>query len=310
VNPEGTSKRLLRLYPAGWRARYGDELEALILETNGGRVPWRVRADVALAAADERLRGAGLAGDGTPPERMRGGTLVVLCAWALFVVAGVGVQKFSEHWQAVTPSADQALPAHAFDALAVAAAIGSVLVMAGVAATLPSLLRFLRAGSWRHVRPLHVALGLTVAAVPLSIAVIAWAHQLNGAQRNGHDAAYATVWVLWSLVLIGCLAAWTVAGVTIARRLELSTTVLRFQAVLGAAVALSMVAMTAATAVWWAALAQSAPWALAGVPTRSTAASPLAPTLLVIAILMLVATTLATTGAVRAVRAAGEEQAR
>jgi hypothetical protein len=33
---------LLRLYPAAWRARYGEELQALLVESSaGGRVPWR-----------------------------------------------------------------------------------------------------------------------------------------------------------------------------------------------------------------------------------------------------------------------------
>ena len=34
---------------------------------------WRVRADVALGAGRERLRAAGLMGDGGPAERVRGG---------------------------------------------------------------------------------------------------------------------------------------------------------------------------------------------------------------------------------------------
>jgi multisubunit Na+/H+ antiporter MnhC subunit len=132
---------------------------------------------------------------------------------------------------------------------------------------------------------------------------------LTAAQRNGHDAAYATVIVLWALLLIGCLATWTVAGVMVARRLEISSLVWRLEAVLGAGVALSMVAMMAGTAIWWAALARSAPWFLAGAPT-GTAASPLAPALLVTAILMLIATTAASAGAVRALRAASDRPAR
>ena len=139
MSADRTTGLLLSLYPAGWRARYGEELEALILETSAGRVSWHVRLDVAVGGGRERLHAAGLGGGDAPAERMRGGALLVLCAWALFVVAGVGVQKFSEHWQAVTPSADRALPAHAFDVLVVAAAIGSALIAAGVAATLPSL---------------------------------------------------------------------------------------------------------------------------------------------------------------------------
>lgn len=304
MSPERTSGLLLRLYPAGWRARYGDELEALILETSGHRVPWHVRLDVVLAAGRERLRGAGLLGDPPPAARMRGGALLVLSAWALFVVAGMVVQKLSEHWRTATPPGSRGLPADAFDALLVGAAVGSALIAAGVAVALPSLARLLGSGGRRQVRrPLLAAVGLSLAAVPASAAVVVWAHRLSPAARNGHDAAYAAVAILWALLLAGCLAAWTVAGIALARRLDLSEGLWRLEALLAAGVALSMGTMTAATALWWAALARSAPWFLAGAPTGSPE-SPFAPALLVAAIVMLIATAAAAAGAGRALLAA------
>jgi hypothetical protein len=151
-------------------------------------------------------------------------------------------------------------------------------------------------------RQLLTAGALTVAAVPASVGVIVWAGRLTEAQRDGHDGAYSLAVSLWVLLLTGCLAAWTVAGVALARRLELSSRVLRLEALLAAGVAVTMLSMTAATAVWWAALARSAPWFLAGAPAGSTA-SPLAPQLLAATILMLLATMLAVAGATRAVRA-------
>ena len=174
MNSKRMAWLLLRLYPAGWRVRYGDELETLILEASGRRVPWRSSLDVALAAGRERLRAAGLAGDRPPAERMRAGSLLVLSAWALVVIAGIGVQKLSEHWQAATPPGSRGLPAGAFDALVAAAAVGSVLVVAGVVLALPSLARFLASGGFRQVRRhLLAASGLSLAAVPASIAVVA-----------------------------------------------------------------------------------------------------------------------------------------
>jgi hypothetical protein len=296
VSAPRTCALLLRLYPPGWRARYGEELHALILETSDGRVSWRVRADVVVAAARERLRSAGLAGDGPPAERMRSGTLLVLCAWALFVVAGAGVQKFSEHWQAATPAGARGLPTAAFDVLLAAACVGSALVLTGVAAALPSLARFLRGGGLAQVRrPLLRAVALTIAALPVTVAVVLWAHRLSAAQRNGHDAAYAAVTVSWALLLAACLAAWTAAGVAAARRLALAPALVRLEALLAAGVAAAMVTMTAATAVWWGALARSAPSFL------GAAGSPLAPQLLVATVLMLVATLAAGYGAGRAV---------
>jgi hypothetical protein len=306
MSPERTSGLLLRLYPAGWRARYGEELEGLILEASGQRVPWRVRLDVVFAAGRERLRGAGLVGDRPPVERMRGGALLVLCAWALFVVPGVLVQRVSEHWQAATPVGSRGLPAGAFDALLVGAVVGGALVVVGVAVALPSLARLLRSGGRRPLRRhLLVAVGLSLGAVPASVGVVVWAHGLSPGARNGGDAAYETAVVLWSLLLVACLAAWTVAGVALARRLDLSAAMLRLEALLSVGVASTLVGMTAATAVWWAALARSAPWFLAGAAVGSPA-SPLSPALVVAAILMLVAVAAGAGGAGRALRAAGE----
>ena len=309
MNVDRTSRLLLRLYPPAWRARYGEELEALILEASGGRVSWRVRLDVARAAGRERLRSLGVLHDGPPSESMRSGSLLVLCAWALFVVAGMGVQKFSEHWQAATPSASRALPTGAFDSLLVGAWIGSVLVLLGVAVASPSFVRFIRSGGWPQVRRrVLTASALTLAAVLTTVPVVIWAHRLATGQRNGGDVGYATGVALWALLLVACLAAWTAAAVAVARRVDLSATVLRLEAFLATVVTVSMAAMTAATAVWWAALARAAPWFLAGRPVGS-AASPVAPKLLVATIVMLTATAAAAVGARRSlhgVAAAGK----
>lgn len=306
MSAERTSGLLLRLYPTGWRARYGDELELLILETSGGRVPWRTRLDVARAAGHEQLRNAGLTADRPPTERMRGGALLALCAWGLFVVAGMGVQKFSEHWRAATPPGSRGLPAAAFDVLLVGAAVGSLLVVAGVAVVLPRVGCFVRSGGVRHVqRQLLAATALSVGAVPASVGLIVWAHGLSAAARAGHDVAYGVAVALWALLLACCLAGWTAVGIAVARRLDLSEVVLRVEAVLAAGVAVSMAAMTTATAVWWAALAHAAPWFFSGSPAGSPG-SAFEPVLLVAGSLMVLATSAAGVGAGRALHAASE----
>ena len=145
--------RLVRLYPRAWRERYGDELEALIVESSeGGRLHWRTWLDVARAAGRERLRSAGLGGDAPAAEEARGGALLVMCAWALFVIAGTIVQKYSEHWQDATPVASRGLPSGAFTALVIGAIGGGLLVLAGIALTLPSVAAFMHAGGWASVR--------------------------------------------------------------------------------------------------------------------------------------------------------------
>jgi hypothetical protein len=195
------------------------------------------------------------------------------------------VQKLSEHWQASTPLGSRALPSAAFDALIVGAVIGSALVVIGIAAALPRALGFLRGGGWRRVRrPVLLAGALTVAAVLAAVPVGVWAHSLSAARRNGRDAAYAAAAGLWALLLLACLAAWTAAAVAVARRLDLSSAVLRLETFIATAVTVSMAAMTAATVVWVAAVDQ------------------MAASYLVATALMLIATAVASAGSLGAVR--------
>jgi hypothetical protein len=280
---------LLRWYPPAWRARYGQELEELIVESlGGGRVPWRMRLDIARSGMRERLRSSGLTGDAVPPDaRSLAGSLLVLCAWMTFVVAGTTVQKLSEHWQDATPSTQRALPGDAFAALTVAAAIGSALVVLGVACALPPLLALVRAGGWRDIRGVILrALAATALAGVSTAALVVWAHRLPAQARSGHDLAYVVGFSAWSLVMLVLVVCWTIAAVATARRLDLSGRLLRFEARLAAGVCATMAVMTVATAVWWAARADAA----------------FAPQLAAALLLMLASTSLGTAGSVRALR--------
>jgi hypothetical protein len=304
VSAARTSALLVRLYPPAWRARYGDELEALIVEASDGRrVPWRVRVDVLRSAGRARLHGAGLGSDGSPGERARGGALLTLCAWALFVVAGCIVQKISEHWQDATPASGRGLPSVAFGALVVVAVCASAFVVAGIAATGPSLVAFVQNGGWPQIRPwIRRAAALTVVLAAGTIALVVSAHGLTGRERNGGDSGYAVAFVCWAAVGVACLLAWTAAAVATARRLDISATALRSQAWLAAGVAVAMAVMTAAAVVWWAAVADAAPWFFAGKPAGASASAP-APELLAAAGLMVLATLVGAAGAVQSMRA-------
>ena len=82
---------LIRLYPAGWRARYGDEFEALLEERPLG--PFDV-ADIVLSAIDAHLRprGAAAAGDHTRGVLMtlRIGGVAAIVGGALWLISFVG----------------------------------------------------------------------------------------------------------------------------------------------------------------------------------------------------------------------------
>ena len=295
--------RLLHFYPAAWRERYGEELATLVQELDqNARMSWRERVDVARAGVSERVRV--LTAGGLPPrEQARDGALLVLCAWTLFVLGGFGVQKASEHWQAVTPTAEQGLPAGAFDVLFWTAGIGSALVLLGVALSLPGVVALIRRGGWTTVRrPIIRATLLSLLAVAATVGLARWAHSLSQVARNGHDALYSGVFIAWVLLLGACLAAWAAAARATARELPWSTSTLRLEVWLGVIVTLTMVVMTIATVVWWATLADAAPWFFAGHPVGSDA-SPITPNVAVPTALMLCATALGALGAVRAGKA-------
>jgi hypothetical protein len=300
-----TAARLMRLYPPSWRARYGEELEALILEMSAGRrVPWRMRADVAGAGGRERLRGLGLGGDGSPRARARGGAALVLWAWALFVLAGAIVQRTSEHWDTAVPGT-HALASRAFDGLLGVAVVASVLVLAGIGLSLGALLRFLREGGWLQIRSAVIVAGLmTALLVAATVVLVVWAHGLTPRDRQGHDTGYAIAFLAWAALGAGTLVSWTAAASRTAARLSLGDVTLRFQTWLAVSVSVAMAVMAAATAVWWIAVADVAPDALTG--SSAGHASALVPQLVAAVALMVVATALGATGARRASRALRE----
>ena len=96
---------LIRLYPAAWRARYGDEFEVLLAERALG--PFDA-ADVLLAAIDAHLRprGTAAAGDHTRgvPMTLRIGGPAAIVGGALWLVSLVGASVIQgpdgQPWQA------------------------------------------------------------------------------------------------------------------------------------------------------------------------------------------------------------------
>jgi hypothetical protein len=286
--------RLLLFYPRRWRQRYGQELLALVEACSDGRgASGRIRLDVIRAGLLQRLRSSGLVGDEVPPEaRAKAGLLLVLGSWSLFVVAGIGLQKTSEHWQAVTPHGARAVPAAAFGGVVVAAAIGSVLVLLGIALAVGPLAGFLRAGGWRHLwRSVLGAICLSGLTAVVLAGVVAWAHHLTDAQRNGGSLLYGSAFLLLAVCGIGSIAAWTYAACAAARRLTLDPRTLRLEALIAAAVSVAMAAMTGAAAIWWASVERAAPAFLgSGLPLRMTA----------LTLTMLAATVFAGAGTLRA----------
>lgn len=299
-------ERWLRWYPPAWRERYGDELADLVAAMSadrGTRSRGLLLLDIARGGTRERLRGWLGGGDPSPGGRVRAGVLLVLCGWAVFLVGGAVFQRFSENWRQVTPASARGLPGAAYDTLIAAAVVAALLVIAGILWALPHVVSFLRS---RDLRPLAdtvaAAVTATIVAVVLFVVVLIWSHSLASAQRNGGDTGYEAAFVVFGLAAAVALAIWTALAVRLARLVELPASVLRVEKLLAVGVGACMGLMLIAVAVWWGALAHSAPWALHDDPT-GTAAPLVSVQLLIAGILMAAATVVGGAGAVRAVRA-------
>ena len=230
--------KLLLAYPAAWRERYGDELASLIeAESGGGRVSWRVKLDVIRAGLGERLRSSG------PPEaRIRAGVLLVLESWAAFVVAGLAFAKTTEH---VAANA-------AYTGVHVAAGVGMLAVVLGIALVARPLFAFLRAGGWQTIhRPVLRATGASGLTVVAFVPLVIWAHRLTYPQRNGSDWLYGGAFLVVAACVVASIGLWTHAAVVTARRLELTRALLAGEAFLAGVTTLAMATTTVAATVWW-----------------------------------------------------------
>jgi hypothetical protein len=301
-----TARRLGACYPRAWCERYGEELEELIvLAAGGGSVDWNTRLDVLRGAARERARCAlGLGPGGGPHERSREGVAAVLCAWAVFAVAGSVVAKTSEHWNEVMLGRVPVIATLGFDALRIAAVVTAAFVVVGMLVALPAALELLRReGLAAHRRPLARAAGFAAAALGATAGLVAWADHVSPSARAGHDVLYVTGFLVWAALGAAALLACTLAALDIQRRLRpLGPRTRRTQSALAAGATLGMAVMTAGTLAWWSAVSLRAPGALVGSPVQ-VQGSPWVPQLIAAALLMTGATVIATAGARRALTA-------
>jgi hypothetical protein len=255
--------RLLRWYPPAWRERYGEEFVALLDDDLAGREPsvaFRLR--VAASGVHQRARGAGLVGAATTTgERQRAGSLVVLVAWSFAVLAGATFAKASEHFSRALRPHDRLLPQVSYDLEVALAGVGALLVVVGALSALPAFARFVRGGGWPLVkRRVVVAGSLTLATLVGVGGLAAWAHLLGVVQRNGGDLLYTAAFLMWALLVASSLASWTIVAVACARRVTLSTRVLRLESRLAVALSVVMIGLVITSVVWWMAMSARAPW--------------------------------------------------
>jgi hypothetical protein len=299
---------MLRWYPPAWRERYGDELTALMEDSyeSPRHVPIREHLDLVRSGLAERARAIRIFGSSpSPSERVRDGSVLVLCGWALFLVAGGGFAKFTDRWQAGTPKATQGVAGIGFDAAVAMGIAGCVVVLVAALLVAPSFLRLVRQGGWEQVRRPVVR---AVAAVTLTLALLAglvgWAHHLSAIDRNGGLAIYSASFVAMGVLVVGSIGVATAAAVAVGRRTVLAGGTLRTLGFLALSLTVVMIVLLAGLATWWGAEASRAPHVLLdgignGVPYVS---STLPPTLLGAGLLMLVGLALGVVGSLRVAR--------
>lgn len=161
---------LLRLYPRRWRARYGDEFEALLLSMPSGP---RASADILRSALREHLLPTPLATEGavmaTSPRSLHDAVRLpsaflplAMSLAALSVIALAAVWTFAHTGHGLVPEPDEGTAAHLWQ-----------LLMAG---QLPILLFFAIKWLPRSPRPILYVLGLQIAAILAAMAPVYLLH--------------------------------------------------------------------------------------------------------------------------------------
>jgi hypothetical protein len=268
-------ERLLRWYPRAWRERYGEEFLALLDdELHGAASRPSFRAKVALSGLRERAHASGIVGASASAEaRRRGGSLLVLVAWAGMIVGGAGLAKSAEHFSNAMPASLRAGAQLAYDVAVGAGVTGMLLVGFGALVAAPAFVRFVVSGGGPRIRrPVSRALVASAATAVAMAGLGAWAHHLTVLQRNGGDASYIGAFLAVVALIVVTIGLWTAAMVATVSAMEMSAKVLRFESTLAGAVSAAAVLLTAGTVAWWLEVGRHAPWFFRGGP--GTAVSP------------------------------------
>jgi len=295
----------LRWYPQSWRARYGEELIALLNDEYDGHLPTLVHLGLVTGGLRQRARQSGLTGNSAPAaEGVRAGALVVLAAWVAFVIAGASFAKFSEHFDQALPHSMRShrLTDLSFTVLQTVASVASILVVAGALLALPAFLRYLRADGWPSVRGHFLrAIACTGLTVAVTVPLVIWAHHLTPHQRNGGLHLYGVLFLIWAALIVMTLTLWTVIAIVAGSRVVFSKAILTAEAILAVVLAGAMVVMVGATAVWWGAMAKDAPAFLNASP-GGVPGSPWDVWLVATVALMVLAMAAAAAGVIREAR--------
>lgn len=270
--------RLLRWYPAGWRARYGEEFTELLLAEFAERPrSWRRAADIARSGLLARLTGAGLTSHPLEPsQQARAALATAACSLAAFLALGVAMwSQLAIGWEWSPPGRGATA---ALVAMTAAAAFLAALALLAAIPLIWSTARGLNSPASRSVRIpaliVMTATGLLVTGsrhfangwpgtgahpavphgfLPAGAAAFGWAGTLSVSSYWAHPAALAAfppAEIAWMAVSPVALIAAVAGLATLVRRLDLSPRVLRYEAWLAGSAAAAMIVFLAGAACW------------------------------------------------------------
>jgi hypothetical protein len=291
----------LRWYPRSWRDRYGDDVEMFLQDRYGtDSIPLSARLSMVRCGAVERLRAGGVIGTSVDADmRVRSASLVVLCAWGIFVVAGAAFANYSEHWPLAIPRTDHWLQTTAMGTAQVAALSGFVILIVAAMLSLPAMFHLLRSEGWRsmwaQIRP--AVISMTVAGA-VSVVIVAWNHHLGPSPNATAPLALRVTSVFGGFLVVGVLAVCSATAVAIVYRLHLSHRVTRLLGILALAMTGVLVVIFASALTWWITTAVHAPWFFGTLVPRSQS-SPAPLVAIVLGLMMLAGLVLAGFGTTR-----------
>ncbi|HEY5196955.1 MAG TPA: hypothetical protein VIJ51_08000 [Solirubrobacteraceae bacterium] len=278
-SPGRRAGRLVRCYPATWRARYGEEFAQLLIDDMSDRPrSWRRTADVVRSGTLARLTSAGLAGGALEPDaQIRAGLAGLGFALAGFLVLGIAIwSQLTIGWQWSAPAA----PATTVAMVVMSGAVACFLVLFA-AAGIPIIWTLVRIARRRELhrvaRPLLTAAGGTVVLVvgsrhfghgwpgtggrpwahsglvPGSLGAFSWASTLWVTSYWAHPralSAFPAGEIAWMAASPLALLALVLGIAGTVRRLALPASVLRYETRLAVAAAVAMAGFLAGAGSW------------------------------------------------------------
>jgi hypothetical protein len=309
---------IVKFYPSSWRDRYGDELTMFLNDRYGdGPVPIAARLSMMGTGSLERLRSVGIIGKSVDwDKRVRGKSLLVLGAWVLFVIAGVGLSRHTAHWTSVVPSQapGPSLVVPQGPSLvgmgAVGAAAGLFILVIAALVSLPAFVRMVRSDGrmrrWTTVR----AVGITLAAAIACIAIVVLIRGGGPAQGNFAIQQWRPLAAFVVMLVVGAFAIVAAATMVLfVTRLETSRRVTKVLGLLALAMTALLTVIFVGSVILWTSSAIPSQWSFASFLPQSPAL-PGHIAMVIVAMMMfsgLVLALFGATGIVSALRAQDSE---